>query len=275
MAFCTRCGKETDWTSKSGYCKECARVVLDQTYTKQRAPLHKRWWFWVVSIFVILVLVRVGQLSVSDQQGGAYDNVTGGANVNYTGETYLEATPSECPVATPEPFDAIEKSGSGDDVVSVSLPDGVYVMATAHNGDGNYSIWDCVGTDKNLPVNTIGAYSGTHILFGGDHDFEITASGDWSLEINEMNEIDTFQCGGSGDTCIGYYTASEDDSAPYRFTHDGERNFTIWMYTSETQDLLVNEIGTYEGKKLLRFSDGEVVVMQVTADGRWSISKSN
>lgn len=28
MAYCTNCGKETDWTSKSGYCKECAENVL-------------------------------------------------------------------------------------------------------------------------------------------------------------------------------------------------------------------------------------------------------
>lgn len=29
MAYCTGCGKETEWTSKSGYCKECATAVLD------------------------------------------------------------------------------------------------------------------------------------------------------------------------------------------------------------------------------------------------------
>lgn len=28
MAYCTNCGKETDWTSKSGYCKKCAERIL-------------------------------------------------------------------------------------------------------------------------------------------------------------------------------------------------------------------------------------------------------
>ena len=56
-------------------------------------------------------------------------------------------------------------------------------------------------------------------------------------------------------------------------THSGEGNFVIWAYTSERTDLVVNEIGTYEGTKFLQFDDGEVVVFGITADGDWSISK--
>lgn len=28
MAYCTNCGKETDWASRSGYCRECAEEAL-------------------------------------------------------------------------------------------------------------------------------------------------------------------------------------------------------------------------------------------------------
>lgn len=30
MAYCTNCGKETEWTSKSGFCKEYAEKVLKE-----------------------------------------------------------------------------------------------------------------------------------------------------------------------------------------------------------------------------------------------------
>lgn len=37
MAYCTSCGRETDWTSKSGYCKKCAQAALDERKHAQRA----------------------------------------------------------------------------------------------------------------------------------------------------------------------------------------------------------------------------------------------
>lgn len=36
MAYCINCGKETDWTSKSGYCKECAEAELKR---ENQAPI--------------------------------------------------------------------------------------------------------------------------------------------------------------------------------------------------------------------------------------------
>lgn len=39
MAYCTNCGKETEWTSKSGFCKECAENALKAQKASASAPV--------------------------------------------------------------------------------------------------------------------------------------------------------------------------------------------------------------------------------------------
>lgn len=58
MAYCTNCGKETEWTSKSGFCKECAEKVLKEkrSSTSKTKPLYKRLWFWLACVFLVAIL---------------------------------------------------------------------------------------------------------------------------------------------------------------------------------------------------------------------------
>ena len=54
-------------------------------------------------------------------------------------------------------------------------------------------------------------------------------------------------------------------------THDGSSNFAIWAWGESYPDLIVNDIGAYDGTTLL--PDGSLV-LQVTADGAWTIATS-
>ena len=53
-------------------------------------------------------------------------------------------------------------------------------------------------------------------------------------------------------------------------THRGDGNFAIWAYSESDTDLLVNEIGRYEGEALL----GDAVVLEITASGGWTLKVS-
>lgn len=44
---CVKCGKETDWVSKSGYCEACADEIL-----KKRKPQFK-WWHAVILVILL------------------------------------------------------------------------------------------------------------------------------------------------------------------------------------------------------------------------------
>ena len=52
------------------------------------------------------------------------------------------------------------------------------------------------------------------------------------------------------------------------FTHGGKGNFSVWAFTTDGDaDLLVNDIGRYEGEVLL--PDG-TALLEIGADGAWT-----
>ena len=54
-----------------------------------------------------------------------------------------------------------------------------------------------------------------------------------------------------------------------RFTHNGSRNFIVKTYAGNTQDLLINTIGGYQGARPLTGS--QPVTFDIDADGAWTI----
>lgn len=56
-------------------------------------------------------------------------------------------------------------------------------------------------------------------------------------------------------------------------THAGRSNFAVWSLDAgfDSLDLLVNEIGSYEGTRPMQFLDDELVTgLEISADGDWS-----
>jgi hypothetical protein len=52
MAICSKCGIETEWQSKSGYCRKCADEVL------RGQGIIRKWWFWLIVIVLAGVILR-------------------------------------------------------------------------------------------------------------------------------------------------------------------------------------------------------------------------
>lgn len=64
------------------------------------------------------------------------------------------------------------------------------------------------------------------------------------------------------------------DAAVLNITHQGSSNFAITGYdaSGEYLDLLVNEIGNYEGSRPVNLVDGDTVAeLEIEADGEWTI----
>jgi hypothetical protein len=57
-------------------------------------------------------------------------------------------------------------------------------------------------------------------------------------------------------------------------SHTGESNFAIWLFDENGNhvDLLVNEIGNYSGSTAVRIPKKGVYLLDITADGSWSVS---
>lgn len=78
---------------------------------------------------------------------------------------------------------------------------------------------------------------------------------------------------GSGDSVIDFAVPGDDPAVP-EFTYSSGSNFSVWSYTATGTrlDLLVNEIGAYQGARPVNFLDGETVgELEISASGPWTV----
>ena len=165
-------------------------------------------------------------------------------------------------------------SGRGDDVISnINVGDGIYRIHFTHSGRSNFAVWSYDATnDRELLINEIGKYEGYVLLLGkAPFVFEITADGAWTYTVERLGNTSDTSFAGKGDYVTGLCSLS---SGAWKFTHDGKSNFAVWIYTTNGRDLLINEIGKYDGKKMVIVPAGSYVFFEITADGNWTIQRA-
>jgi hypothetical protein len=121
-----------------------------------------------------------------------------------------------------------------------------------------------------LLVNTIGNYDGrVSTIFGNDKDkyLEISSEGSWRVTFSPiiaMPELANNQVM-TGDDVI----ALKSNALKLNIKNTGESNFVVRGITSDYKvDLLVNEIGNYEGTVPNR----DYKILVVESKGTWQIS---
>ncbi|GAK14424.1 hypothetical protein JCM19039_4341 [Geomicrobium sp. JCM 19039] len=169
----------------------------------------------------------------------------------------------------------VELSGSGDTATdSFSLNAGFAVINATHQGSSNFALYlkDEYG-GQDLLVNEIGNYDGeTFAVIPQTDDFylEVKADGSWEASVTQTipeevtNEDDSIE--GTGDSVV--FVDMSSGNKRLSFTHSGDSNFVVRL---NGQNLLVNEIGHYEGNQTFMFNDDDVYAFEVLADGKWRI----
>ena len=239
---------------------------------------------WIATGAVIGLSLIVGV--VNGVVAGSATDTTVPPAVESTNET-TEAADPEPEVEAPAPptasewatgafgdFEPISQSGIGDNIVA--LPAGATggIVIASHTGSSNFAVMVLDASNAStgeLLVNTIGAYQGTTAwgisAFGDGVNLQITADGEWSVQILPMGSAPALAPSGVGDAVFVYDGAVGALAA----THAGSSNFAIIEETSEAFSigLLVNEIGAYSGTVPL--SAGPSVIV-VKADGAWTMA---
>lgn len=199
--------------------------------------------------------------------------------------TLAEATPTPTAVPTPSPgptplatLTPIERSGMGNKIVRLELPDKIVIATATHRGEENFVVWalDAAGEQQDLLVNTIGRYAGTVLvgLQAAPAAFQVEADGAWTITVKDVFAAREWDPAGavegSADDVI---RLSEEVSGftTVNIAHSGDENFVVWAYTASDRDLLVNEIGQYAGEHVL--PSGTFLIV-VEADGDWIIAPS-
>ena len=190
-------------------------------------------------------------------------------------------------------------SGYGDDVSSsFDLNEGIAIFDMTYSGGSNFIIWlynADTGERKELLVNEIGSYSGSGLIgvttggsgvSPGKYVLEVTASGSWQVTVEQPSPSTAVSLpqtitGRGADVPSPFMIESGKGAVKFTMHHDGSRNFIIWLYNvnGKREELLVNEIGNYDGSKLVSvggYSGAEpgIHYLDVEADGSWSIEIS-
>lgn len=171
--------------------------------------------------------------------------------------------------------------GSGSEVSDeFELDSGIATIEFSHDGDSNF-IATMVALegedwDDELLVNSIGSVEGRSALSigGGAYQLDVDADGDWSIDIDQPavseSDAETPPVEHSGEGPDYFGPIALDGVHEVAATHDGDSNFILQAHgIGGDWDLVVNEIGEFEGSSTLR-SD-ELVYFDVEADGSWSV----
>lgn len=226
-------------------------------------------------VVLILIIAAIGSIGSMDKAAGTAENTPAVAEPATPAPEPTSAAPTPEPAPTVAAAKATAYHGSGNRIVKIKKPSGdpaeAVIVAATHRGQSNFAVWTL---DKQLQqgellVNTIGNYRGTVPL-----DFEegtetariqVDADGAWTLKIKPMSSARSFSSDikGKGDDVVLY----DDGAKVATIKHRGSSNFTVWFYAQDGSDLLVNEIGNYQGESVLTGR----AILAITADGPWSI----
>lgn len=245
-------------------------------------------------LYILFLTLFLASCGPSDSQIEEAIQKTNDASLQLTA-SYLSPTPeitltptvtqTKRPTITPKPThtptpkpDPIVITGSGDDVVEIDKWDGPAIVDVVREGGGHFSITSYTSSSDYLEllVNVIAPYQGKVVmdLLSFEDEpaslLEINASGAWSITIYPfdrayVNEMDA----------PGYYENNTDDvvlvtgsSQTATFTVSAH-HFGVWGVSDSDIDLLVNEIGPYEGKVMI---PSGLFLLIVTAEGDWNVT---
>jgi hypothetical protein len=104
--------------------------------------------------------------------------------------------------------------------------------------------------------------------------FEVNANGPWTIEVFpfEPAYVDTYETPGEFTGRGDNFFIALNDAGINRatITHNGDSNFVVWLLSENSYDLLINEIGTYQGT--VRTDSASILVFIIHADGDWTVT---
>lgn len=170
--------------------------------------------------------------------------------------------------------DPVIYTGSGDDVIEIELlEEGSAFHITGNQAGRHFSVkgYDASGKYIDLFVNTTDPYDG--ITLDPDQAtamLEISATGDWTVELRSVFALDTIAAGetvsGAGDSVV--FVLGFGKTATITGNAEG-RHFAVRSYGAERNNLMVNTTEPYEGKVMLV---GQPLFLEISAAGDWSIT---
>lgn len=180
-------------------------------------------------------------------------------------------------------IEPIELPGVGQEATQkFSLEEGLVIFRMTHSGQANFIIWllNNNGDKIELLVNEVGYFDGSkavNIKNKGDYLLDISADGKWTVKIEQPSPFSAPSVPqnftGKGQQVSEMFSLGK-GLATFKMTHDGSENFIVWLLDQEGRniELLVNEIGAFDGSKATGIKNGGIYLLDIAADGNWTIN---
>lgn len=189
--------------------------------------------------------------------------------------TQPSVSPTPAPTAAP-----ISLKGTGQTASEkFTLEAGMSIFRLKHQGESSFSVWllDAQGEKVDLLANDIGDFDGAAglgIEQAGEFVLDVSADGPWSVSIEQPRPTTASaltSAAGSGRAVQGPFSWGG-GLARFTLSHQGDANFSVWLLDSkgEKTELLVNEIGAFNGSKAVGVDAG-IYYLDVTANGAWTV----
>lgn len=171
-------------------------------------------------------------------------------------------------------YESFTVDGTGSRTFDFEVPDDLAtVLRITHDGDSGFTVttFDADDEEIEVPVDVVGDYDGSVAinLVLGDvvSSIQVLTDGDWSITATYLGDLErqVNEASGTGDAVLIMDLATP----VMTINHDGESDFSVFVWTFSDQGYLVNETGPIE--TTVRAPVGGVV-LEVKADGNWSLS---
>ena len=231
-----------------------------------------------LSGILLLALASCGNTAYTSSESNSESSasVSSSVIVDESAPQEVEEDQSEEPeeeVSIPDP---VVYSGTGDDVVQITPPEGKYVFRiTGNQEERHFSVkaYDSFAEYIDLLVNTTSQYSGvTYDPTQSTAMLEISATGDWTIELVSIYTMDALISGnsisGEGDAVLQVF-------APVLTAdiqgNDASAHFSVKSYDMDGGylDLLVNTTDPYSGTVMMGL---DVSTLVISAEGPWTIT---
>lgn len=253
------------------------RWVNEDVFAEAPAkPIRARWWVVVIVLFAGLGLIG---LLIPGDDGSGEEGLATPTTLPAPGTTIGSPPTTSPPTSTTttvlgyEPFTL---SGTGNESLEFGVPEDLAtVLEISYSGSSTFTVTTFGEDDEvvDLLVEADGEYEGARAInmVKGDivASIEVVADGDWSMTATYLGDLVRHQgeASGRGDSVL-----IMDIAAPaMTIRHDGASDFWVFAWTFQDQGFLVNTTGPVE--TTVRVPTGGVVI-EIEADGNWSLSTS-
>lgn len=233
-----------------------------------------------LSSVLLITLTSCGNTTDTSTEGDSESSATVSSSV-IVDESAQQEVPEVQEDQNEEPEevsipDPVVYSGTGDDVVQITPPEGKYVFRITGNQEGRHfsvKAYDSMAEYIDLLVNTTSQYSGvTYDPTQSTAMLEVSATGDWTIELVSIYTMDALISGnsisGEGDAVLQVF-------APVLTAdiqgNDASAHFSVKSYDMDGGylDLLVNTTDPYSGTVMMGL---DVSTLVISAEGPWTIT---